>query len=231
MTILDIIKEVAPVIGVDVPTVVMTSNVREHVELKALANEMAERIGKAHEWQALKVIATYTGDGVIEDFDLPADYDRMLKKAKVWSSTITQPLSHVADSDDWLGLDVQNIDLVFGAWTIYGNQIHIKTALANGATAKHWYMSNLVVSPDAGADKAAFSADDDTFRLSARLLKLGMIWQWKANKGLAYGEDMATYEELKEKLISDDKGARRIVVGTQRTPRNVDQAYPFAVTP
>ena len=36
-------------------------------------------------------------------------------------------------------------------------------------------------------------ADGDSFVLDERLLKLGMIWQWKANKGSPYAEDMATY--------------------------------------
>lgn len=231
MTILTVVQDVCTVIGLSVPDAVMASTDREHVELRSLANEMAERIAKAAEWQLLNTIATYTGDGTIEDFDLPDDYDRMLKKAKVWSSSIENPLSAISDRDTWLGLDVQSVDLVFGAWIIYGGQMHIKTALGSGVTAKHWYQSNLTIKPATGDNKTEFTADTDTFRLSERLLRLGMIWQWKANKGQQYAEDMATYEDLKGKLISDDKGSRKIIVGRQRGPRNLDYAYPMAVTP
>ena len=31
--------------------------------------------------------------------------------------------------------------------------------------------------------------------IDERLLKLGMIWQWKANKGSPYAEDMGTYSD------------------------------------
>lgn len=230
-TILDIIKEVAPVIGIDVPTVVMTGVEREQVELKALANEMASRIAKAYDWQSLAVVATYPGDGVTEDFDLPADYDRMPVKAKVWSTSINRPLTPITDRDQWLGMEVQAFDMLFGAWIIYGDQIHIKTAVPSGVSAKHWYQSRLIVKPQTGDNKEAFDADSDTFRLNAQLLKLGMIWQWKANKGLAYGEDMASYEDLKDKLISGDKGSRILTIGRQRVPYDVDIAYPVSVVP
>ncbi|MBN9552179.1 MAG: hypothetical protein J0H31_25795 [Alphaproteobacteria bacterium] len=234
-SILSIIQDVATVIGVDVPTVFMTSQEREHVELAALANEMAERIGRAYDWQALAAIATYTGDGVTEDFDLPSDFDRMPVSAKVWSTSIQSPLSAIPDRDTWLAYDVQNISLVFGAWTIYGGQIHIKTALGAGATAKHWYQSNQIVKAKDESDvitySDAFAADADMYRLDDQLLKLGIIWQWKANKGLAYGEDLQNYEELKEKLIARDKGGRMMIIGQARMPGNVDLALPVTVTP
>jgi hypothetical protein len=234
-SILSIIKDVATVIGIDVPTVFMTSQEREHLELASLANEMAERIGRAYDWQALAAIATYTGDGVTEDFDLPSDFDRMPVSAKVWSSSIQSPLTAIPDRDTWLAYEVQNISLVFGAWTLFGGQIHIKTALAAGATAKHWYQSNKLVKAKDQNDvityAALFAADADMFRLDDQLLKLGIIWQWKANKGLAYGEDLQNYEELKEKLIARDKGGRTMIIGTVRTPSNVDMALPVTVTP
>lgn len=229
MSILTVLQDVAAKVGMEVPTAVMASTAREHAELKALANEVAARIAKAHEWRALAVLATYTGDGVAEDFSLPADFDRMPVEAKIWSSSLQNPLTRVESLDDWLGMIVQNVDVVFGAWIIYGGQMHIRKALGSGATARHWYQSNLIVQPNAGANKAAFAADDDTFRLSERLLKLGLIWEWKSSKGRPYAEDMATYEELKEKLIVADMGAR--ILGRRGRVRGVDMALPVSVTP
>lgn len=232
MTVLSVIQDVATKIGMEVPSAVMASTVREHVEIKALANEVATRIAAAHDWRKLAAQATYTGDGSTEDFDLPTDYDRMPKKAKVWSSSNQSPLSPVYDLDTWLGLDVQNVDLVFGSWIIYGGQMHIKTALSSGATAKHWYQSNLIIAPSGGGtNKTTFTADDDTFRLDERLLKLGLIWEWKFSKGRPYAEDMATFEEAKEKRINDDKGARILTVGAKRISGDVDMPFPGSVTP
>lgn len=232
MTVLSVIQGATKVIGLTVPTAVMASTDRTMVELAALANEMADRIAKAHEWQLLRTIATYTGNGIIEDFNLPSDYDRMGTANQVWSSSLQAPLTAWTDLDAWLGMDVQNIDMLFGAWIIYGGQIHIKSALANLATAKHWYQSNLIITPATpGLNITAFAADGDTFRLNERLLRLAMIWQWKANKGRPYGEDLDNYEEAKEKLIVADKGSRVLTMGRRR--RHWDGATPFPriVTP
>lgn len=230
MTLLTVARDVGLKIALDQPSAMVGATDRELVELLSCIQDTAQMIFKAHDWQALKKIATYTGDGATEDFNLPSDYDRMLVKAKVWSDAISCPLSQVTDADQWLGMDMQNTDLVFGSWILYGGQIHIKNAMASGVTAKHWYMSNLIVKADNSSLKATFTADNDTFRLSERLLTKGSIYRWKLEKGQPYAEQMEDYEDLKEKLIVADKGARKIS-GSDRRPRDVDYPFPYAVVP
>jgi len=231
MTLLSVATEVAKKVGLNVPDVVATSTDREMVEMLSVINEMAQRIARGHDWQKLSAIATVTGDGSTEDFALPTDFDRQLVKSQIWSSSLETPLSHISDLDRWLGLDVQSYDYVINAWIIYGGELHIKPALASAVTGKYFYQSNLIVAPSAGDNKAEFDADTDTFRLDEQLLKLGVIWQWRENKGLPYAEDMANYEELKERLVARDKGSRMIRVGKVRLPNDVTVAYPQVITP
>lgn len=231
MTILSVAKDASKVIGIDEPDVLLSSTERQYVELLMIAQEMAERIARGHEWQKFSRIHTLTGDGTTEDFSLPDDYDRMLVKSQVWSSSLETPLSPISDLDKWLGLEVQSFDFVVNAWTIYGGLMHIKPALATSVTAKFFYQSNLIVAPASGANKATFTADTDTFRLDEQLLKLGIIWRWKESKGQAYAEWMQDYEELKERLVTRDKGSRMIRVGQMRMPADVTLAYPQAIDP
>lgn len=230
MTVLSVIQEVCPVIALEVPSAVMSSTEREHVELKNLANEMAVRIGKRHDWELLKTLQTMNGDGATTAFSLPSDYMRMVKDAKVWSSRIQTPLTHITSVDKWLELDIQSTQYVIGVWTKYGGQIHIKPAMTATETAKFFYLSNLLVAPNSGSNKVAFTTDNDSFRLPERLLKLGMIWQWRANKGLPYAEDMATFEDALAEEVGNDKGARQIRVGRAKVPRDVSIAYPQEIT-
>ena len=76
MTALSVVQAVCPFIGVDVPGAVFSSTTREHVELKAVANDVADMIAKAHPWQLLTTLKTHTGDGTTEDFDLLDAEDR-----------------------------------------------------------------------------------------------------------------------------------------------------------
>lgn len=231
MPIIDVAKDVAKRVGIDVPAQLAASTDRTMVEMLSVANEMATSIVDAYDWQALSLVYTINGDGLTESHALPADYRRMLKKAQVWSSSLETALTPVHDLNRWLELDIQAFDFVVNAWTIYGGQIHIKPALPIGVTAKFFYQSNLIIAPSSGANKAEFTADTDTFRVSERLLKLGMIWRWKQSKGQPYAEEMSDFEALKERLISDDRGSKMLRVGRVRLPADVSVAYPQAINP
>jgi hypothetical protein len=233
MSALSVIKEVCTVIGLTVPTGVFASTDREHVELQALANEMAQRIAfDGRDWTKLKTLGTLTGDGVSLGFNLPSDYKRMLKKAAIWpSASPYAPFTHYPDTDQWLGLTVQNYANLVGAWTIIGEQMQIKPAMAAATTAQFYYLTSNIVKDKDGVPKATFTADDDVFRLDERVLKLGMIWQWKCNKGRAYSEDMATFEDAMAVSAGADKGSNILTVGRGRTRYDTDFAFPGVISP
>lgn len=226
MTILSVFMQVAPFIGMDVPSGVMSSTSREHVELASVANDMADKIAKAYPWQTLKTLHTETGDGTTEDWDLPDDYDWMPDTNNIWTSDNNRPLLKVPTEDEWLGQIVRTFDPVPGNWIIFGDQLHVRSALGSGITAKFFYQSNLYVDPASGSNQSEFMLDTDVFRLSERLLKLGIIYRWKQLKGQPYAEELNDFEDLKEKLIARDKGATILPVGSARLPRAATFAYP-----
>lgn len=231
MTILSAIQNVSASISITKPDAVFSSQEREHFELQVLANSCASYIAKDYEWQSLKTLATLTGDGVVMAFSFPGDYDRMLKKAQLWSSRNARLLEHISDTDRWLELDLRQFGFASGAWTIFADRINIKPAPATGELVKFYYMSNKWARDEPGGAKAAFTADSDVFRLSEQLLELCMIWMWKSRKKLPYAQEKDDYEDAKEKLITADKGARIIRVGRTRNSRGAKIAYPVAVVP
>lgn len=217
-------------IALEKPSAVYGSTTREHVELANIANEMAAMIAASHEWQILNKIAVITGDGTTEDFALPADFDRMLDKSQLWSTSLETPLSPISDRDDWLELDIKTFDFVINAWIIYAGEIHIKPALSTGVQVKYFYQSNLW-GLNGATPISEFTADTNTFRIDERLLKLGIIWKWREMKGLPYAEDLATYERLLAKLAMRDKGSRIIRLGKAVLPRDTTVAYPQSIVP
>ena len=74
-----------------------------------------------------------------------------------------------------------------------------------GATASFAYLDGNCINLSSGGAGQAFAADTDNFRLNERVLRLGMVWQWKANKGSPYAEDMATYNDALEYEQGHDK--------------------------
>ena len=196
-------------------------------ELADLATEIAVDIMKAHDWRALTKLWTITGDGTNTGFDLPSDYDRMLLKEGVHSATWTQwRFEPARDLDQWLDIQTYAGTGFPGWWIILGGQFQISQGngvpLASGTSARLYYVSRNVVN----GNSPQFSADGDTFFLGDRLITLGLIWRWRAQKRQEYGEDLKNYEIALAQEIARDKGSRIIAVGPARMRVDARASYP-----
>jgi hypothetical protein len=233
MTLLSVVKDVCAVVGVAVPQSVfsnITGN-RTMQEMLALANEMAQRIAYDNrDWTALRAMATFTGDGTTTAFPLPANYKRMLLTSNVWRSTSTQsPMHFVSDSDEWMQRRASNAsDWAWGEWTMLGGNMVIYPAMPVGQTATFGYLDKNCINLASGGRGDVFMSDDDTFALDERVLKLGMIWQWKAQKGASYAEDMGTYGDALGYAMGHDSPAP-IILGRKPISSSATVAYPWPV--
>jgi len=257
MTILSVVRDVCAAVGVIPPVSVFASinTNRTMIEMLALANEMAQRIAyDTREWGALKKMATFTGDGIVTPpdtayvgttaFPLPADYKRMLLTAEVWRSTDpTTPMRFIPDSNEWIRRRLGSDYHSRGEWTLMGGDILIHPVMAGprpadpftvpptppmaAVTASFAYLQRNCVKLASGGYGDAFLADLDSYVLDERILKLGMIWQWKAQKGSSYAEDMGTYGDALNTASGADSPAP-IIIG--RLPlSSSDIAYPWQI--
>ena len=233
MTLLSVVKDVCAVVGVAVPQSVfsnLTGN-RTMQEMLALANEMAQRIAyDTRDWTKLRTLATMTGDGVQTAFPLPANYKRMLLTSNVWSSTSTQsPMHFVPDTDEWMRRRAANAsNWAWGEWTMLGGNMVIYPVMPVGQTATFGYLDRNCIDLASGGRGDLFMDDADVFTLDERILKLGMIWQWKAQKGASYAEDMGTYGDALTYAMGHDSPAP-IILGRKPISASATVAYPWPV--
>lgn len=221
MTVLSALQSAARRVGQGRPATFFSSTENFEAEFSDLATEVAVDVMKAHDWQRLKILKTLTGDGVTTSFPLPTDYDRMLLKGDVHPiGSLTWRYQRAENEDDWLTLQDYNITAP-GAYIILGGSMQFTPAIPTGETARYYYISNYIAT-----GKAAFDADNDVFLLPERLLTLGVIWKWRAQKRKDYAEDLKNFEIAQEQEIGRDKGSRIIIAGKQRMPANVGNAYP-----
>lgn len=175
------------------------------IEMSDLANEVAADIASQHDWQALTKIHSLTGGA--ESYPLPADYDRMTFKADVDDASTWfwgyEPFDSV---NDWMRYTSGHFQSTHpGGWIILGGELRFHPAPQSNAQFP--YVSTQWARSESGDPKSVFDRDDDTFLLSERLLTLGLIWRWKAQKGLEYAEDMATYEQILAQEMARDRGS------------------------
>jgi len=103
----------------------------------------------------------------------------------------------------------------------------VRPVLPAMATVAFPYLDSRCIALASGGWSDHFTSDNDVFNLDERLLKLGMIWQWKANKGSPYAEDMANYMTALARVSGADKPSPIII---DRLPISglVHAAYPFS---
>jgi hypothetical protein len=239
LSLLTVVNDVCRAVGVHTMTSVInnTLNPRTAEEMLSLANEMAQRIAyDKRDWTLLRKSATLTGDGVAEAFNLPADFKRLLTGSEVWrSSQALHPMQFYPNTDEWLQRRAANYFGSFGEWTIYGGQIHIWPVMSGPAppnpamTARMSYLDKNGINLNSGGYGDRFISDNDSFRLDERLLKLAMIWQWKAQKGSPYAEDLATYEDAANRLSGADSPAP-IIVDRLPISQHARVAFPWPST-
>lgn len=233
MTVLTAIQRMAPLVGLKRPSSVFDQNTDQAIELQVLAQDVAEMIRDAHPWQELAKRRTIAGAGTLSSYAIgdDSDFDRMPKDMQVWTSRLQSPMHRITSLDHWNEIEVRDEDFTSGAWIVYDDLIHFKPTPAPGETISFFYQSTRMWKTQLGSNTNIdeVEADANIFRLSERLLMLGMVWRFRQLKGVPYAEDMATYEEALGQEILKDKPGEGIVLGRGRTMRGVRVAYPLNI--
>ena len=208
MAIIDIVKQAVLSLDIEQPSSLFSNTDRTSIELVETVNNAAQQILDEYDWSALIRIATVTGDGS-GSFPLPDDYSRMVRDANLWTDGLTwNPSQQVSDFNQWLQIQSYQIDTWQSRWAVFGGALNIMPTLPTGQVLSFGYISNAIVN---GADTTRFTADTDTFVLDDRLLKLGIIWNWKKSKGFDYQSELAEYADHMSKKRFRDRGAPQTI--------------------
>jgi hypothetical protein len=228
MSLLTVVRDVCAVVGVAAPASVFAaiSSNRTMFEMVACANEMAQRIAyDTRDWTELRTRHTFLGATVIDPagnyaqdvFPLPANYKRMLLTTNVWRALSAQtPMKFIDDHDEWLQRHLLNDNTAQGEWTLFGRELHTRPGVSPGDNITFMYLDKNCVTLTGGGFGDRFQSDTDSFRLDERLLKLGMIFDWKMKKGSPYAEDMGTYQDAISSAMGRDKPAPIYIGGRPR---------------
>lgn len=236
MTILSVCREAAVKLNRTQPTSVFSTTDVFSAELLLAAKETAESLVKEeHDWRSLTIMATCPGDAATTVFPLATvavGYERLIKGAKLHSLRFKNATFRPArDLDEWLFFKDNLLVGSPGNWVILNNAVQIFPPMPVNDTARFFYITNQYAAKSDGTPQIAFLADTDTFALDERLLRLGIIWRWRADKRLEYAEDLKNYEIAKASAMGKDKGSQLITVGAQRVSRSNQVAYPALLGP
>jgi hypothetical protein len=214
------------------PSAFFNANSQLERELCDLINEVAQDVAKYQDWQALVRIGTVSGDGTTSEFPLPTDYDRMLVNTDVADlSSWFWGFGAYTDITAFLFDEARDFNAWPGGWIIYADRLRFSPVPSDTQTATFPYITKNWARSAALTDGPAFTADDDTFLLPERLLTLGLVWRWRADKGLDASGDQEAFIKALDEYGAKDKGPRVIRRRASRGIPGTYAAWPWELGP
>lgn len=210
-TILDIIKEACRRIGISVPGSAISSTDLQVQQLVALLNEEGQEIAARYPWQRLTKEATFTTVGTQSQGDLDggilpcAANLAYIVNDTIWNRSTRLPVYGPLSPRDWAYSRSMNYTAPTSEYRILGNQLIFNPAPGAGDSAAFEYVTrNWLQSTDQSVERDTIAADDDAPVLDWQLLMLGLMWRWRAAKGLDYSQSFETYERRVQDSIARD---------------------------
>lgn len=224
MTCLTLIQSVCARVGLPQPNAAVTSSDQKIQQLVAFANEEGQELAARYPWSKLTVPFQFTTIAAEQQFVVSQQNLNInfIINNTIWNRTLRRPVFGPLSPQQW---EQQKAMFVQGPWNqfrIIGDGLFFLPAPAAGQTCVFEYQSlnwNGGNPSERGGSLApqyfaeTWIQDADVGILDEKIMALGVIWRWKAAKGLPYAEDFAKYEKRVNDEISRDSSKAVLNMG------------------
>lgn len=229
-TMLQIVQDVCRRQGLQVPSVVTTSTDETVLQLWGLLNEEAEELPTRGPWQQLRTPATfsYSTDANYQAFDPTtlAGYKNIVRDT-LWNETARLPVIGPVPDEVWQAMLSMSVSQAQDSFKMEQDLILIYPGhtVANDYSFRYQscagVLSSVLGPGSTPIYQFNFLTDDDTPRLPTRIIKAGLRWRWRREKGQPYAEEMRSYEVMIADELSLTEAASGVSMDNTRTFNNV----------
>lgn len=215
LTCLQIVQAACKRIGILSPNAAVTATDQQIIQLVSLAEEEGQELATRFAWEALQVEATFNTVAAQVQTTLAAitsGFDYIVNDT-IWNRTLRRPVYGPKSQQDWQQAKANQINGPFNSFRIIADAINFYPNPVAGQTCAFEYQSRAWVNKATGGTADTWTADADTSKLDGQLMVLGIIWRWKAAKGLDYAEDYAKYERRVTDAMGRDGGKPKLDMG------------------
>lgn len=221
MSLLTMIGEVSKAMGSPAPTAVMSATDTFTLELLAMANTSGQGLVDAYDWTEITREQTFTSTAAYDQGAFNStivtlgDFNRITNNS-LWNRSAVMQASGPISGVEWQS------DVAFQAaapapkFRIWQGHLWLGPVGSLPVAGNTWafeFVSSNWCQSAAGAAQSAWAADTDTGILDENLMKLDIIWRWKASKSLEYADDLANFEDKFNLRTGQTTGARSLYLG------------------
>lgn len=207
LSVLQIVQTACKRIGILAPTLAIGSSDQQIIQLVALCEEEGQELSARYAWQGLQTEALFTtvAAQVQTTLATTAPGFNYIVNNTIWNRTLRRPVYGPTSEQDWQQKKAIQINGPFNSFRIISDVINFYPIPVAGQVCAFEYISRNWVNSGA-TSSPSWLTDADTPKLNDQLLIMGLIWRWKAAKGLDYAEDFAKYERRVIDSMGRDAG-------------------------
>lgn len=219
MTVLSTIQDAARILGINVPSAVVSSTDTDTLQLLGLFNQAGRELASLYGWQILTREVTFTTvatesqgtlASIISTNDSGHDI-RYIVNDTIWNRSqrfqVWGPRAH----RDWQALKSFNVTGPYPEYRIRAGELLFNPVPAAGDTCAFEYVDKHWLTNSGGTTYySAANADTDVALLSEELLLASLRWRWRAAKKLDYQDEKNSYDMLVLDATARD-GTKRII--------------------
>lgn len=229
MSLLTIVQNASAIIGIPVPSTVISNSSASVVQMLALSNLEGIELQRERNWQELSVIVTTTtipqqDQGLVTDV-LGADYDRMVSGTP-WDLSLIRPLIGPMSPTQWAAALSWSAAGPYFGFRIIKSRLNIFPVPAPNQNIYWEYTSkNWCSTADGATWQNQWKLDTDVGLLDETMMTYGLAVRFMSAKGLDYSEPLIRYEDCKAEREATDGGNPKIISLSQRSGW-LNQRYP-----
>ncbi len=214
--------------GFDVPGSFYGSTNPTAKQIVAICNREGKTLEKEIRWAELVTEHTFVTVADTATYALPSDF-RAFGPMSQWDRTNSWRMTGPVPSMVWQWLK-SGISVASGMnkWFMVRGAyltIYPPPTVADETIAFDYYSSSWVTKQVDSSSVAAWTADNDTARISEDLLTMGVKWRFLQAKGMPYEPEYKEYEQVKEHL-KEDNGGRGVISLGGASSMNYDGQLP-----
>lgn len=197
--------------GLPVPGAIIGTQNAGFLQLQALLEEVGDELASRFTWTELRRPLSHTALAAADQGSLISlcgdDFERIIPST-MWNTTTDEPILGPITVQEYRELTVRETETTPARYLQFNGHLYLWPAPTAGDTIVfYWQSKAWVVSASGTTTKLYFTDDGDKPVFDEALMKLGLRYKWKQEKGLPYAEEMRAFETM-----AMDKAAR---TGTQ----------------
>ena len=209
MSLLTIVQKACTRIGILSPNQVVGNQDNQIIQLLALCNEEGEDLATRFAWTALQLNTTF-GTVAAESQGAMATiapgYSYIVNDT-IYNRTLRRPVYGPLSEAGLAEAKAMNINGPWNRFIIQGGLLKFNPIPTAGQTCAFDYItSNWCTDSTGVTGRDTWALDSDISRLNEPLIVLGLVWRWRAAKGLDYAEDYNKYERRVADTFARDGG-------------------------